>query len=483
MRLGALLALCLAHGLWVTCGLAAPPDLDALRDIGFAQGILDGNWWGDPAYLGAIRYYPPLVPALMAGIAWLVGSTDLPRLWITAGPLLGLLPVAMFYLIAQAMFSERAGLMATAVFVLWNGAITTPWVSGGYSPWLLTPLLAQAGFFGAAWLIHTRAARGRWWDATLIGAAIGAAFLAHVIPGLLLTAMLIAVVLVGQGVRVSVVAWLVVAAVVQAAFMAPYILPILRAYPDGVGHLTPGAWVADELRFDGATLMSIALVNAPILLAALSLWRYRAWPKGVMLPVWIGICVLALARHYGCAGSGVAACTFFRLPVHHFHLYLQVAGACVIGLALARWSPPRSVWTALIAAGIVGLWLRPYNRAARDVPPEIDLAAYRWILTNTPPDTLFVTAVPTDLASPFDPAAFAVLAAGRKLVALHTLFSNPYVPWAPRELLRASALAQVSCGKALWAIIPIADASTQSATIVTQTAAHRIEKLDPSGCP
>ncbi len=470
--------MCLVHGLFVTRGLGAPPDLDALRDIGFAQGILDGNWWGDPAYLGATRYYPPLVPTLMAGLAWLVGSTDLPRLWVIAGPWLGLLPVLMFYLMARAMFGARAGLIAAAIFVLWNGAVTTPWVSGGYSPWLLTPLLAQAGFFAAAWLIHARAAQTRWRDAVLIGAAIGIVFLAHVIPALLLTAMLI-----GQRLRAGSLAWLSLAGAVQAAFMLPYLLPIMRAYPDGVVHLPPGAWVADELRFDGAALVTIALINMPFLLASVWLWRSRVWPTGGLLAVWIAVCVLVLARHYSCAGADMLACRFLRLPVHHFHLYLHIAGACVIGLALAHWSPPRLIWGMLIAAGILALGLRPYDRAARDAAPEIDLAAYRWVLANTPPDALFVTAIPTDLASPFDPAAFAVLAAGRKLVALHALFSNPYGPWAPREALRAAARADAACHPATWAIVPLAAEPSPRATIVTQTAQHRIEMLDRSGCP
>ena len=492
MKLAALMALCVGHGLWVTWGLTAPPDLDALRDIGFAQGILDGNWWGDPAYLGAIRYYPPLIPALMAGIALVVGSRDLPHLWIVAGPWLGLLPVAMFFLMARAMFAARVGLIATVVFALWNGALTAPWVSGGYSPWLLTPLLAQAGFCGAALLIHARAGRGRWSDAVVIGAGIGVVFLAHVIPALLLTAMLVVASAIGQGMRVRTMVWLAVAGAVQLAFMLPYLLPILIVYPAGVVHLTPGAWVADELRFDAGALLSVALVNAPFLLAVLFLWRWRFWPEGLaggMLLAWIGICALVLARHYTCAGSDADSCAVFRLPVHHFHSYLQIAASCVIGLALVRWSPPRPVWGALLAAGIAMLLFRPYDRAAHDAAPAIDLVAYHWILANTSPDAVFDTAVPTDLASPFDPGAFAVLAAGRKLVALHTLFSNPYVPWAPRERLRAEIslwraglVARNFCGAAQWAIVAADLPRSSRAASVATTPVHRIEKLAASGC-
>ena len=58
LALAGLLALCLLQGLRITQGVNVPADLDALRDIGFAQGLLDGNWFGDPAYADGVRYYP-----------------------------------------------------------------------------------------------------------------------------------------------------------------------------------------------------------------------------------------------------------------------------------------------------------------------------------------------------------------------------------------------------------------------------------------
>src|SRR5215203_4233336 len=86
-----LLGLALLHGVWVTRGLDMPPDLDALRDIGFTQGLLDGNWWGDPAYDGGARYYPPLMSALAALAVRLADLRDLPGTWVSAGPWLNLL--------------------------------------------------------------------------------------------------------------------------------------------------------------------------------------------------------------------------------------------------------------------------------------------------------------------------------------------------------------------------------------------------------
>src|SRR5580658_8951709 len=175
-----LLVLCVLHGLQTTADVSVPPDPDALRDIGFAQGLLDANWFGDPVSLGEVRHYPPLVPALGAVLAWLTHSNDLPGLWIAVGPWAGLLPVVTFFFLARRLFaSDIPAILGSACFVLLNGLTVPPWVGGGYTPWLLTPLLTQAAFLAAAWVIHDRVGRASWLDAVLIGLAIGITFLGH----------------------------------------------------------------------------------------------------------------------------------------------------------------------------------------------------------------------------------------------------------------------------------------------------------------
>jgi hypothetical protein len=58
--LGLLLILCVFRGLHLVAGFVRPPDIDSLRDVGFIQGFVDGNWFGDPAYTGEWRY-PPVI--------------------------------------------------------------------------------------------------------------------------------------------------------------------------------------------------------------------------------------------------------------------------------------------------------------------------------------------------------------------------------------------------------------------------------------
>ena len=81
-----------------TRGLSWPIEIDLYRDMGAAQALLDGDWSGDPAYLGERRWYPPLVPMLCAAASALF---DLPlrAVFSHAGLWLNLLgPVAFFWL-------------------------------------------------------------------------------------------------------------------------------------------------------------------------------------------------------------------------------------------------------------------------------------------------------------------------------------------------------------------------------------------------
>ena len=214
-----------------------------------------------------------------------------------------------------------------------------------------------------------------------------------------------------------------------------------------------------------------------------------------MLAAWIVACVLVLSRHYACTkdisvGHPMLVCQVFRVPVHHFVLYLQVAGACLLGQAVAWLRPPRALLGAMLIAGLVAFWLRPYDRLARASEPPIDLAGDQWIRHHTAPSAVFVTALPTDRDADFDPAGFAVMAAGRQLLGAHTLFSNPYLPWAPREALRQQTLGWIEghgrpsrCGPDIWAIVPrdvvLAPARTHP---VFLTQFHRIANLDPAAC-
>lgn len=495
-----LLVLCLAHGLSTVSGITYPTDVDSLRDIGFAQGILDGDFFGDPAYAGEIRWYPPLGPAFLAAAGRLFGIADLPDFWVQAGPWINLLAPATFFLAARRLIGSTAtAAAALTAFVLFDGALGgPPWVTGGYTPWPLVPNMSQFLFFLTLWLILSCQDSRRWLDAAFIGAAIGVTFLAHPVPAIILTVVVTAVAFAIRGFNLRTIRWLAVVAVVQLAVMSPYLAPIALHYPGGIVHSEPAQWLDPLMTLNLRSIAITTLLNAPGVLALVgAMFLYRRGIRlergaTIALAAWIILCIVVLGRHYACGleatatgtdGAHIAACRVFVVPVHHYHLYLQTAWAMLIGfvgehllhLFLERGSHARIAVAAVAVLAVVSvggwsLFNRKYDTVARstavahpDGGPLMDLDAYRWILANVRPNDTFATPITADWE---DPAAFAAYAAGRNLVALPSLFSNPYVLREPREALREHIL-EAATGDAppaplcehhsgaLWVLLPI----------------------------
>jgi hypothetical protein len=446
MVVGALLLVCCAKGLWFSLGVVAPPDPDTVRDLGFIQGFLDGNWFGDPVTSGAWRWYPPLVHGLAAAV---VGLLHLPLLvvWLHAGAVLNVLSPLMFAVMNRRLIGAWPAAAATAVFVLFDSVVMAGDAVAGYTPWTLTPALGWPLFFSAVWFVVGRLERLLWRDAVLVGSVLGLVFLAHTVPAVLLSCIVVAVVVVNHGWRWRVAAWVAVVAVVELAWAAPFLLPLAVAYHLHIANLSPGAWVHPALS-DPLVLLPNAL---GVVAAGWLVWR-REWlrlPRASMaaLGAWIGACVVFLVRHYGCASGAGGACGVFVVSAHHYHVYLQAAWASVLGLALVRVWEMR-VWPGLVVlAGVAGL-LGFFGKAedwellrlgSTRVELVMDREAYGWILAQTRPDDLFVTELPSEGAD-MGPGAATVIAAGRRLVAGPALHSNPYVVWEPREVRRVGFL-------------------------------------------
>ena len=457
--LGSLLILCAFRGLHLVAGLVRPPDIDSLRDVGFIQGLLDGNWFADPAYTGEWRYYPPLVHAFGAWLARLLGAKDALAFWVQAGVWLNLLtPLTFFFMAKRLLGSSQAAAASATVYVLFNGAVSRPWMTGGYTPWPFTPSISQALFFASVWIILKIGIPGVTWkkllSAVTIGALIGLALLAHLIPAVILTAIVTSVAFGTGGFRARTLIWLAVVAIAELATAAPYLAPILINYPTGVVNRAVIDWV-DPLMSRSA-VPKIILLNLPGIaaFACLLLLGRRMdpplnCPSLLALLSWIAVCTVAITRYYVCGlvGHGPArVCQTFYLPVFYYHVYLQNAWACLVGFV--GWQAMRRIWERwskfaacpMVAAGLVGAVLvvggfasfhRPFDIASRAAAlsdgTSMDLEAYRWILANTVPQDLFITNLTSDDYP--NVTAFSVMAAGRQLATVPKNFSNPYVDW------------------------------------------------------
>lgn len=487
--LALLLGLCLLEGLQSVAGLDRPPDMDSLRDAGFIQGFLDGNWFGDPVYAGEWRWYPPLIPALGALAAWISG-VPVMRLWVQIGPWVNLLVPLTFFLMNRRLIGAPAAAAATAVFVLFNGAFTYPFIEAAYTPWPLVPDFALALFFLGVALIHRHGASTHFGDAAGIGTLLGITFLAHTVPALLLSAIVTVNAVVLNGIRPRTILWLAIVALVELAWGLAFLLPLYLHYHLHIANPVPGAWLDDLMETkDFLRLVALNVPGGLALIGAFLLQRYAPMGRSTVaiLGTWIGVCVVFLARHEACAFADAhnAVCDTFVIAVNHYHFYLAAGWASIMGYTIwegARWWMETSPGTvsrtragvlaamavAALAVGSFWFLFRPQALEARELAriegksmDEInaygyrwirntmrpafevrmreyarldqryfDGEAYRWILANTSPTDLFVTSVVRDWE---EPQAFAVMAAARRLVATPELHSNPYVTWTDRD--------------------------------------------------
>lgn len=453
LALAALFAFCGIHGYELIRGLPYPPYQDSLRDLGFVQGILDGNFFKDPVNAGAWRWYPPLIHFIAAGIVKVTGA-DPMNLWMRAAPWLNLLTPATFFLLGRRLVGLPAATFATFAFMLLNGLLIPPYSTATYAPWPYTPIIAQIFFYLSVFLIAARSETGRLLDAAAIGAAVGLTYLAHAVPGLILIPIVPTAAFVTQGFRLRTLVWLAVAGTIAAIlallFMAPLIIAYhLRVLNELTVQVDPGLFTPGH---EGLYF----LVHLPVLLAFLCLFVLRGPPflerKVVaILAAWMIASGLPLGRLYLCwpVPNGHRVCDAFAMPIHHFHVYLQAAEAIVIGYAGQRlyrygvdhrgaavqWLA-RGVLLILVCAGAVMFLRRPSDdeMIARVTTAKLfDLGLYRWAVAQTQPTDLFVTDLPDYFAAP---AAQAIFSAGRRLVAVHRINSDPYLDWNERNRRR-----------------------------------------------
>lgn len=477
-----LLAFCLIRGLWVTRGLNSPAIMDTFRDAGFVQGIIDGNWFGDPAIGGAWRYYPPLTHAFFAAVAAATGIEPL-RLLTMSAPFINLIVPAGFFLMARHLMGAIAAVVGTALLVFFNDLALPSWISAAYHPWSSVPLLALGGFFFSVWLIHARVQSESVLDALLIGSAIGLTFLAHTVPAVILAVILPVAVLTCRGVSARTLGWIAIVAIAAMVWSLPLLLPLLVSYRLHILNPGPGALV-DPLFAAWPPSRAVLLTMLPGLLALPLIVMLRtegliSRAAGAILAAWLIVPIVFLTRHYACgADSQAAVCTLFVLAVHHWFIYLQAALTCLAGLAawlcmfrLRGTTTHPNGWHSAglfvgVLCGVAAFWPRPFDDSMRqralDLGATFDWGAYSWVTRHTGPLDLFVTELPD---TSLNPASLAVMAAGRRSVALPETYSNPYVEWRVRNRLNMAflAAAQAPPGRASAALCDLLDEVTAGA--------------------
>jgi hypothetical protein len=476
---------CAVRGYFTINGLARPADIDSFRDVGYIQALLDRNWLGDPLYGDELRFYSPLMHVIAAAAAWATGLSPMV-LWLQAAPWFNLLAPLAFFDMSRRLFNLPIAAVATVIFEL-NGVFVPPWIAAGYSPWPIVCNLALPLFFVGVSLIFEHGRSNEIRHAVVIGAVSGFAFLTHPYPAILLTVIAVVTAFNERGLSLKTIAWLSILGIVELMFALVVLGPLFVKYNLHTLNYAYAFWVdpifdttipifdtTDWLLF--LKRLSVVAYDVPgfvLAVAGVLLLLQRRLPDidrrtQAILVAWIGVCAVLLFRHYACefVNGEATLCRIPIVPVHHSHFYLQAAWSCLWSYVLwkllsrlhrtirSRGSLLRAATLIIVCIGLVGSGLffkralhRTYDFREREWAlgneDNFELDAYDWILRNTRPDDLFVTQeAATDKL--WDDRAFAVMAAGRRLVVVPVQFSNPYVDWSERDRRRKSYLSALS---------------------------------------
>jgi hypothetical protein len=412
-----LIIIAFARGYTATKGLPWPYDPDQFRDIAFAQTALDGHPMADASYVGEWIWYNPLISWLVAGVCFVTG---LPPMFVNvaAGPVLNLLGPIAFYLFARVYVGRSAGIVALALslFLLcWVDC----WACATYSPWLFSSTFGIGPFFLGGFALVRTVRQPSGLNAALAGALLGATFLSHTAPALILGVL-----------TVALLPWrlTVVGALTAFVVASPFLASIGAHYRLAIVNQAPLQWHYGPLTKSafGATLRanSVWLLGGTI-----GLW----WVRDRLIWVW-------LSATFAFALWGLAETPI--VPAFHFWIYFQFALLLLCGVAISRllrWRP--AVFMAVITALLVVL---PLYATRQDFTTIRSIAAGRDPNFALMTETLrSVTATDDVVLGTYGAANLIIGPAGRKVVAPHEFTANPYVRIEERRADREAMLKAV----------------------------------------
>lgn len=438
-----------------TKGLTTPAESDFYRDMGAAQSILDGNGWGDSLYLGETPWYNPLTPLTTAAISSISGK-PLSSIYTHAGVWVNILGGVCFYVFVSSIFGRWTAILALFSYLFLFRYECEIWHNATYSPWLwplnftqLFSFLCLASFWKS---LNSNQLR---WH-IVCGLLLGLTFLGHSAPALIISSMVVAISLIAAWGAPSTearshIVRLFVIGTVSFFISSPFLIPLFIQYkfdvhnsaPMQYVHLYPGHVIRDLFSFRTV----LALVGA----ASLILWyRNLNFTSMQRLYVLTLIGVTGSFLSYGMIALILDTKLGISLPKpfpsYHFHLYFTAWESVLFGIGLHVLlrkffnkmdffgdKPGRSFRCSVAITTLLLLsigFLLPSYLERRDIvryinksnnlqsdQPTIEL--YEWALKNMAPKDVVLTNDKLGL--------YAIGAAGRKVVAIEPVFSNPYV--------------------------------------------------------
>ncbi len=414
---------------------------DSLRDIGMAQGLLDGNWFGDPNSLGEFRWYNPGFPVALALISYVSGLSLFKALAI-AGPLINGAALVLFHRLVKRCDGENAAFWA---FVLLAFALGIGGKDFLFPSFSRTGMPSSAGFTAllaaALWATKKESVAG----GLRSGVALGGVFLIHPAPFLALGGAMAHQTCVGSGSLRSKLAWFLIAAGAASVVATPFLAPLIATDRLVQINAVPATWAPSDFR-NGISLHLLCFDTITLVSAAWWLSRRsHAWSatRSIVLSCTV-LFIVAMIFHGVRIFFGV---WLLPIPVHHFQFLFAATLPISLGSLIAVWvrrSNRLRRW-AVPAMAALCLALLPAHRAVRPVfllvypapmEKDFDFSLYRQVLANSRPDDLFLTDSKQDAAI--------AMAAGRKMVNLNIAFlANPYLDYQRRETARKALVDRV----------------------------------------
>jgi hypothetical protein len=403
LDLAAIVVLWLPFAWWAAHGGRAV-GYDTIRDMAYAQGILQGRLWEDPSILGLPAWYPPGSALAFAGLAF-VTRIPVTSLYATSLYWLGWLNPVALYLLVRACWGRGAALAALPLVLL------------GSFWWLTHAVMPMPSVQGVALGLLTLLAWTRWAGRGPTGAAAtgvlgGLAFWHHPICG---AVALGAIVLhgalapwlaerrAGEAGRFGLALDAAVTAGISAALAAPL---VVRQWRLPRINTAPQEWFGPELHDPRFALHGHAPLVVPLGLIGLA-WAARRWRTSGWL---VGCFVVALAGEIaGYLGHDQGWRIPWALP-HEFQWHEQLALMMAAALAVVRipeWLAPRlprgagSLVRRAGGVALLGLAVGPALPSLQvsdsflvhlDRRWDATFAAAEWVRAHTPARSVFVCA-------------------------------------------------------------------------------------------
>ena len=467
-----------------------------------AQAIVDGRPLSDPAYRGETAWYNPLLPATIAFVSRVSGRPVAETL-VQWGPVLNALGPVAFFVMAALLIGPWPALAAVIGLLYSPPYSDPPWVTPSYSPWVFPATFAAALFYAAVLVWTAAFERNSLRQWVLAGCTLGAVFLAHTAPALVIalggalggTCAVASRVAAqrrsaGAGALTSLAPYLVrlgLAGGCAALISLPFLWSIAWRYHLHIVNRAPTEWMWMPLASPAAVLRgSIGVRNGIAVLGAATLVDAARRHRGAAaILLWFVSALMLFSYGYLARWVGPDRLPPV-LPQFHFFFYMRAAGAIFFGVGawtllaasvsvVSRAARVRSAETRRVAAGaalcvlMIFAWIGFHRYRLRDDFDTDRLAARRFTfeesvsrvrdrLRRETPTQAVILATP-------ELSLRLVATAGRAVVAVPAPFSNPYVAFTPRADAQ-QAMIEAVMARDRERFVPLARASAVSYVLV-----------------